>query len=233
MLMLTGLNDYDFIDFGCSKGGSIAYAAKAFGVPRGIGIDISPEKVEATRGAGFDAMLADARTLSAYPKAVSFVTMLDFLEHLPGLSDARTCILSASEVAKDFIFIRQPWFDSDGYLMSLGLKLYWSDWRGHPNAMTSLEFHNVLSRIPNIEDFRIYGRDPILDSDHPAVHPIGSPTDQHEWKAGTHDPKPAVPFDRPVFKQIMCIAILKGSSTTLEEVEAKLPWDTVVFASDA
>ena len=225
------LRDYDFIDFGCSKGGSIAFAKKAFKAKRGIGIDISPEKVAVARDAGFDAMLADARTLTAHPRAVSFVTMMDFLEHVPSVKDARTCIIAATTVARDFVFIRQPWFDTDGYLFSLGLKLFWSDWRGHPNAMTSLEIHNILSRHPNVERFRMYGSIPITSSADPAVHALTSPVDQHDWSAEIHPPKPHLHFDTPVYRQIVCIATLRGGSLAMEEIESKIRWDSVIFDS--
>ena len=57
------ISSYDFIDFGCSKGGSIEFAKKSFGVERGVGIDIDPAKVATARAAGHNAMIADARKL--------------------------------------------------------------------------------------------------------------------------------------------------------------------------
>lgn len=230
--MDLNLQDYDFVDFGCSKGGSIAYAQKTFKAKRGIGIDISETKVEATRAAGFEAILGDVRILSAHRNAVSFVTMLDFLEHLPGIKDAKTCIQSAADVARDFVFIRQPWFDSDGYLLSQNLKLYWSDWIGHPNAMTSLELHNILSRTRDVECFRIYGCGPVKGSEDLAIHSLSSPVDQHDFEQGKHPSKPIVDFDQPVFRQILCLATLKGSEMPLDTLEKMVPWSSLIYASD-
>lgn len=224
---------FDFIDFGCSKGGSIEFARKALGGTNGFGIDLSKAKVdEATRN-GFEAVCADVRELAAHERSVKFVTMLDFLEHLPSLSDARSCIASAALVASDFIFIRQPWFDSDGYLLSLGLKLYWSHWTGHPNAMSSLEFHNALSSTPRISNYRIYGRGLIKDSEDACVHPLSSPGDQHAWESERHPAKPHIRFKQPVYRQIMCIAALDGGSVSLNEVEKKVPFDETIFDSRA
>jgi hypothetical protein len=225
------LNAYDFIDFGCSKGGSIAFARRTFGVERGVGIDISQAKVDQARAAGFEAACMDARALNQNPRAVSFVTMVDFLEHLPSVRDAAVCIASGAEVARDFIFIRQPWFDADGYLFSLGLKLYWSDWQGHPNAMTTLEMYTILSRIPKVKHFRIYGRGLVKNSDDPAVHPLTSPIDQHDWSEDKHPPKPSVAFDRPIYRQIVCIAALEGGGASVPELEARTPFDAVIFDS--
>lgn len=227
--LVLGDGVFDFVDFGCSKGGSMAFAKKHLGGIRGVGIDLSADKVELTRSAGFDAFVLDVRELTRHPNSVRFVTMIDFLEHVPGVLDAQECIKSAIDVAREFIFIRQPWFDSDGYLFSKGLKLYWSDWRGHPNAMTSLELHSILSRQPKVDRFRIYARGRISDSSDASIHPLSSPIDQHHWDESKHDPKPIMKLEMPVFQQIMCIATLSGGSTQIEEIEKNVPFDDVLF----
>ncbi|AWC20843.1 N-acetylglucosaminyl-diphospho-decaprenol L-rhamnosyltransferase [Aminobacter sp. MSH1] len=212
-------NTYDHIDFGCSKGGSLEFARRKLGGARGLGIDLSKSKVDQTRAAGFDACIADATSLSLHPGAVRFVTMLDFLEHLPSVSNARGCISAACAVASEFVYIRQPWFDSDGYLFSQQLKLYWSDWTGHPNAMTSLEFHNIISNIPGVQRWRLFGVKRIDDSNHPAVHSLLSPKDQSVWEASKHPPKPSVKFSQPIFTQIACVVELTqhGLPSIVEE----------------
>lgn len=223
---------FDFIDFGCSKGGSLAFGHRKLGGENGVGVDLRQEKVELTRQAGFEAYVADARDLDLFPDAVRFATMIDFLEHLPGFADAANCIEAACSVAREFVFIRQPWFDSDGYLLSNGLKLYWSDWRGHPNAMSSLELFRIVSRIPRVKHWRIYARGPIGNSDDPAVLPAGSPIDQSHWNPGLHDPKPSVRFDQPVYRQIGCIALTLDEPEKFAELEMRAPWDAVLLASD-
>ena len=224
-------DEFDFIDFGCSKGGSLSFGKSRLGGKRGLGVDIAPAKVQQARAAGFDACLADVRKLSMHPGKVQFVTMIDFLEHVPSISDAARCVEAACTVASKFVFIRQPWFDSDGYLCSLGFKLYWSDWTGHPNAMTSLEFHRVMNRLPKVKRWRLYGRRPIRNSIDPAVHPLASPADQHEWVSGQHPPKPEVTFTQPVFSQIGCIAILQDNPDLLAELERRAKWDRMLFDS--
>jgi hypothetical protein len=230
---MLATDSYDFIDFGCSKGGSLAFGRDKLGGKNGLGIDRSEAKVEEAIKSGFQAVVGDARTFaSGSPKSVRFVTMIDFLEHLPGFQDAVACVRSACELSREFIFIRQPWFDSDSYLFSIGLKLYWSDWTGHPNAMTTLEFYRILTREPSVARFRLYGRGLIADSGDAAVHPLTSPVDQHDWKASQHVPKPVIRFEHPVYRQIMCIAILEGGSQEIEEIEQKLPFDQILYEFD-
>ena len=207
--LLSG--DYDFLDFGSSEGGSLRLAKSKLGGVRGIGIDRSIEKVRIARAKGFNVIEADALDLHGYPDAVSFVVMNHFLEHLPGTKEAKQCIEAASVVARDFIFIKHPWFDLDGELFRRGLKLYWSDWRGHPNHLTTLELHECISGIQGVDRWAIYGRDRIFDSIHSAVHPVQSPDEQHAWNTNTHPPKPAVEFDFPVYRETVCLIQMAGS----------------------
>src|SRR5690606_876666 len=126
---------YDFYDFGCSTGANIAYTNGVFPGLRGLGIDIAAPKVAAALGNGYDAVVFDILELPEC-KRVSFVTMSHFLEHLPSLSVARPIIAKAISVSRDFVMIRQPWFDADGELLRRGFKFYWSHWSGHRNKMT-------------------------------------------------------------------------------------------------
>jgi hypothetical protein len=207
------LSAYDFVDFGCSAGGSIAFARDHLGGRRGLGLDISPKKVEAAKAAGFDAEVADVTKLDPQETGtVRFAIMSHFLEHLPGRDTAQACIKSACDIAEDFVLIRQPYFDANGYLFSLGMKLYWSDWTGHSYHMQSIELHNVLSRLNDqhkILRFLIFFRSEIKDSSHAAVHPLSSPVDQHQWNPQLHNPKPDYKFTFPVYGETGAIILPK------------------------
>ncbi len=47
--MQVDLSAYDFVDFGCSSGDSIAFGKNHLGGHRGLGRDINPNKVGAAR----------------------------------------------------------------------------------------------------------------------------------------------------------------------------------------
>ncbi|MCA9020545.1 MAG: hypothetical protein KDA74_10405, partial [Planctomycetaceae bacterium] len=51
----------DFLDFGCSTGGSIAFAQKHLGGQNGVGIDIDANKVKKAQEAGLHAALYDIK----------------------------------------------------------------------------------------------------------------------------------------------------------------------------
>lgn len=99
---------YDYLDFGCSEGGSLSFARDVLGGRRGLGLDIDPQKVAKARSAGFEALQMDVTALQAYPNCTSFVTMTHFLEHLPGYHLAKKCVLSGITAARDFVVFRQP-----------------------------------------------------------------------------------------------------------------------------
>ena len=46
-------NNFDFLDFGCSKGGAIQWAKKYLNGKNGLGIDIDEKKLELASNAGF------------------------------------------------------------------------------------------------------------------------------------------------------------------------------------
>ena len=233
--MQIDLSAYDFVDFGCSHGGSLAFGKAQLGGNRGLGLDRDPARVEAARVAGFEAEVADFTRLDlGFIGTVRFVTISHLLEHLPGRDVARSCIQSACGIADEFVFIRQPYFDADGYLLSLRLKLYWSDWRGHPYHMTSLELNSVLTRLleeHRVSRFLLFFRTRIEASHHSAIHPIWSPPDQHGWEPNVHNPKPVHEFLFPVFRETGAI-VLTGSQSMNAEILKFLQSCTIVFDSD-
>jgi len=189
---LIANKDYRFLDFGCSTGSAIDLAYKIFGYSRpGLGLDINEKKISLAKENGHDAIAFDILKLPDR-EIVEFVTMAHFLEHLPSVSVADQIIRKAVTVARQFVFIRQPFFDSDGYLAKHGLKLYWSDWKGHSNKMTSLDFYLSLNRLKNeglLNSFAIHFKNKVASSEHQAIHPLGSPIDQHGYDSAIHPPK--------------------------------------------
>lgn len=208
-------NRFDHIDFGCSKGGSLAFAKKRFSGERGLGMDIVNAKVEATRKAGFDAICYDINKVPD-DKLVRFVIMSHFLEHVSSPTDVMAFIKKACVISRDFVYIQQPYFDADGYLFQKGFKLFWSDWTGHPNRMTSLELNLVLRdlRAAGLSmTYSIHAHHKIADSFDPAIHALGSAKDQHGFDSDVHPGKGDVmPFDDNVFSEIICLITFPGTN---------------------
>lgn len=204
---------FDYIDFGCSTGGSLLFSQRTLGGKRGLGIDCKQSKVESTRIAGFDAVNFNIHDIPDN-KLVRFVIMSHFLEHVPDPSDVKAFIRKACAISTDFVYIQQPYFDSDSYLARNGLKLFWSDWRGHPNRMTSLELLITLRdlRMEGIDiNYSIHFRRKIKNSDDRRIHSILSPIDQHEYEIGKHPEKPqTIKFVEPVYAEIIAMITMPG-----------------------
>lgn len=227
--------EFDGVDFGCSTGGSIEFAKIHFGAKNVLGIDIDPKKVQKTREKGYTALEGELTSFPELRHKVKFSILSHFLEHLPAVTTARDCIRSAINISEEFVYIQQPYFDADSYLFQHGLKLFWSDWHGHPNRMTVLEFHNYLSRFKDkgkIDSFVIYGYRDIKNSDDIAVHPLTSPEDQSAWDSSLHPTKPKqrIKFKFPVYHEIKVLISLKGDEV-ISDMEKKFKWSKVLFDS--
>ena len=200
--------DYDFIDFGASKGGCIDFAKARLGGKNGLGIDKDPTKIEQMRRLGYDCINADITELNLPCESVRFVTMSHFLEHLPNLDAVRRALKSAAEVASDFLFIQGPYFDADEYLAARELKFYWSDWHGHSCHLTSTQLASILDRLM-LREYVIMARRPVVDSDDTCIHPLESPRNQHHYMPGTHPHKPFLTFDRRLYREMVCLVRLR------------------------
>lgn len=232
---------FDFADFGCSNGGSLQLGIRRFGGQRGLGIDISDQKVSACVSQGLDAINYDIHRIPA-KKLFRFTLMSHFLEHIPVRKDVAAFLRRACDISTEFVFIQQPFFDCDGYLARHGLKLYWSDWKGHPNHMTSLDLWLLLREIQQSGEaitFSIFGRGKICSSDDHCIIPLGSPTDQHHYDLKKHPAKPpSIQFSELVCKELICIITLQGSDHAQHLTRYGMPGDfplalPEVNASDA
>jgi len=141
-----------------------------FNVTRGIGIDINPNKVSKTKEAGYEAVVADA-TLLTGSGSVSFVSMMNFLEHLPNLQMVEKVIVAASKVAADFIYIRNPSFEGMEWSETLGYQQYWWHWPFHPSKIKVSDLCDIFDRI-GLGPYTIRYVDKVTDTGHETVIPM-------------------------------------------------------------
>lgn len=192
--------EFGFIDGGCGAGGSLAYCERTFNRGRGLGLDASSQKVEQAIAAGHVAYLADLTEVELPKESVSFVSFLDFLEHLPDVATTKQVLAHTLPAARDFLFIRHPNFEETDYLASLDLKLDWTDWHGHRNMMTLAQLRQLLREL-DLGTPTILGQKPISDSGHRSIVPLDAPADTVGYDADRHGAKRAVRFERPIYSQ--------------------------------
>lgn len=182
------------------------FAKKYLGGVHGIGIDVDQAKVSEARRRGNRAISMDILDLPNQ-KLIDFVVMSHFLEHVP-LLESELYLEKAIRVAKKFVFIQQPFFDADSYLMSQGLRMYWSNWRNHVNNMTSYEIYRALARHQEsglISRFSIHLRKELADSSAEEIVPLNAPRDCQSYE-DSMGKKPFVAFSPPLFREILVIA---------------------------
>lgn len=219
------LSNYDFVDFGCSTGGSIKFAQAAFNGGAAVGIDIDPAKVEKTRAAGYDAVLADATDPQQFDGQVRFSILSHFLEHLPSYDMVVKSLETAIRISEDFVFVRQPWFDCDGDLFRNGLKLYWSDWHGHPMTLTSLQMFRAVRRALEsglAARATIYGYKPIVDTDDECVIPLNAPLNSSKYDPEIHGPKIQPPLPLDAYRELVLI-VAKTDPTITPTLLSRFP----------
>ncbi|MEX2553052.1 MAG: class I SAM-dependent methyltransferase [Actinomycetota bacterium] len=201
--------EYEFVDFGSSQGGSIDYCMRRFHARKGLGIDLGADEVAEIRSRGFDAIQGDVLDFRCPSGSFRFVSMMDFLEHLPNLQAVERALTTAKRVARDFLFIRHPTFDDEPYLNSIGLKQYWTDWSGHPSKITLAEYTQMFERL-ELSLYCLRFRTPAYDSADPVMLPLSAPPDQLKFDLDLHGPRPEVVFPRPVWGQLDIFVALRS-----------------------
>ncbi|AFZ50434.1 class I SAM-dependent methyltransferase [Dactylococcopsis salina] len=222
--------NYDYLDFGCSNGGSLKFGKSYLGGTKGLGVDINPDKVRQALENDLSAVVADVTELSQLDNVVRFVTLFHFLEHLSGFSAARNCLDAAITASSDFVLVRQPCFESDGYLFERGLKLYWSDWTGHPYAMTTLDFYKIIRGNPKVKAWGVYGRKPISHSKDLAIHPLASPRNQHAYDPAQHPAKPMLPLSANLFYEL--VVFIQTGNFDLTTLRGVMNIDHVIYETE-
>ena len=81
--------------------------------------------------------------------SVNYVTMMNFLEHLPSPQIAERAIDSAIRIASDFVFMLGPNFDHAHYLKKFAVRKYFSAWSGHTWEHTVQELRDIISKHKN------------------------------------------------------------------------------------
>lgn len=205
--MKIDVSQYDLVDFGCSDGASMEFAFKHLGCKTGLGVDIDPGKVEKTRALGYDAVVADLTRSDNFSGRARISILSHVLEHIPDIMLANQILNTATLISSEAVLVRQPWFDSDGLLMQMGVKPYWSDWPGgHTNHMSSLQMFLALKACLDkgqIASFSVWGHYPITSTADECLVPLESRPNRHKYDPEADAPKPEVPLEFDCFRELM------------------------------
>lgn len=202
----VNLSEYDFFDFGSNIGRSLAHCERHVG-GRGLGIDNDEKVVRRAQAEGAEVVFGDITNLPD-EKTVRYVSMFDFLEHLPDYDLALAMIDKASQVARDFILIRHPSFEDESYLRAIGFKQFWQDWpEAHPSHLLLSDLTDMLRSV-GANAIELEYVDPIWDSSHPSILPLDAPPHQMRYDPDLHGEKAHVTFTKPIHRQLRLKAYL-------------------------
>jgi hypothetical protein len=193
----------DFLDIGSSHGGALTWAEAVFGC-KGLGIDKDPRKVAKARSLGRNVAEMDATQLNFDDDSFAFSVSFDFLEHLPTHELVVKVLEETIRVSRDFCIFALPHFDNEVELRALGLKRYYTDWRGHTCHMTSDELNRIARRLGH--QYIVATAEEIWDSSDPSLLPLTAPEDQFFFDPAIHLGKPSVRLPRKRFyNRTICV----------------------------
>ena len=202
---------YEFIDLGCGSGRSIRDCRGRFEAGEGMGVEIDPEKVKAAREGGVDVIRADATALEV-EDVVRFVSMMDFLEHLPDLDAVEATLRSAGRAASEFLFISHPSFEGEEYLSKLGFRQYWWHWSGHPSHVRIADYRRIFDRL-GMTQYLVRFNELVEDSHHRSILTADMPKNQHEFDPSRHRERPYVRFEVPLWRYQEIFVRMPGMET--------------------
>ena len=206
----------DFIDIGCSAGGSFKLIQKKYGYKNGLAIDIEQAKVEKAKSNNVPAICLDAAKLGIFNNnACKLVSYVHMLEHLPNQELVKSIISSGIRVASDTVYIKGPMYYLD-YLKPLGFQFYWSHWRGHTYLIEPDEILEIVDEITKASCEKIEWShelnfiNKVNSSTDPCIHPINGHLDRHAYDSNIDPPKEMdVVFEKDIYREFELIITLK------------------------
>ena len=224
LIILIKYFNFNFIDFGSKNGGSIKYASKLFNLNNGIGIDILKnfEFISFRNNfLGLKTSILDLPNVELFDAVI----MSHFLEHISCRNIIEKMVTKSLDISKNIVFIQQPFFDENNYLLEHNLKFSYADWKGHPSLFTTFDFYILLKKLQLTKKFKfsIFYDYPIKSSDSNFIVNINEKFDTVLFDSEKSIKKNQIVFDRPIYKEIKILITKTGSdhSKYLKMIRAK------------
>ena len=201
-------NLIEFLDLGCGAGASYEYVRRHTDMRVGLSLDLSTDKIVQCRKVNDLAFAFDVARLPTAPRSVSSAFCMHFLEHVEDGATVFQIIEGALVACRDFLVVRQPYFDHDEALAALGCKTYWSDWSGHRTRLTRAMIDKLSVQLKTkriLDEVSIYGIDRIDHTSHSSILPLRAPPDQHDYDPAKHGAKPRTAIGGDCFREILAI----------------------------
>jgi SAM-dependent methyltransferase len=198
----------EFLDLGCGSGGSCEFVRRYTDMRVGLSLDLSDDKIVQCRKVNDLAFAYDVTTLPRVEGAVSSAFCMHFLEHVDTAANVFRIIELALTASRDFLLVRQPYFDHDDALARLGCHTYWSDWSGHKTKLSTAMIDDLATHLFGLgllQQVSISGIDRIESTSHATILPLDAESNQHHYDAERHGPKPIADINFDCFREIFVV----------------------------
>lgn len=206
--------EVEFIDVGCGDGRStIAVRKKLKVTGAALGIDRSGRRLPSSHG---DLIFNEADLLTLpNKKQYRFATLINVLPGAAGYAAAFDLLRKATIISRDFVYVSQPNFDCNSYLLRLGLKTYYSDASANRFQATSADYHRMARTLQEqglVQDFCIVESGRIRDASDETIHPVQTPPDSGPYDAAVHRYKADdIVFPDPIYRRLQIILTRKAA----------------------
>lgn len=196
----------DFLDLGSGSGRSYEYIRRLSGLRIGVSLDINPDKVAECRRINDLSFVYDIREVPYSFGAVSAAYMFNVLEQVPTDKAVLQVVQNALVASRDYVLIRQPYFDHDAALAERGFRSYWADWPTHRNRMDTAFLAGLARRCgPFAQRLRLFGIDRIKNSSSPHILPLAASAGQLGYDPGKHGGKTSEAFQFPSYREVLVL----------------------------
>lgn len=196
----------DFLDLGSGGGRSYEHVRRTTELKVGVSLDVAREKVIECRRVNDLSFVYDIRDVPYSFGAVSAAFMLNVLQQVAAEKAVLQVVQNALVASRDYVMIRQPFFDHDAALAERGFRSYWGDWSTQHSRMDVPFLAGLARRCgPFAERLRVFGIDRISDSMSPHILPLAAPPEQEGYDEAQHGGKTEVVFDFPSYREAMVI----------------------------
>ena len=200
-------NKLDFIDIGCSKGGSYRFIQKKFKYSNGIAIDIDSRKVKISLENKIPAIKLDASQMNIFnDNACYLISIVNVLQYLPNINTIENMLKESLRVASKTIYIKGPMYYED-YLSELGFHFFWSYWKGITYLIEPDTIISIMKKY-NINNYELNFQEKhrVLNSNNPCIHSINGLIDRHDYDETIDPPKKMdVVFEKKLYREFELI----------------------------
>jgi SAM-dependent methyltransferase len=225
------------LDIGCGDGRSTLAIASRLGLSGDVvGIDKHAARLPAEREANISFAAYDAMDLPN-KKLAQIATLLNVLPGLQGATQVQSMLRKAAILARDFVYVAQPQFDSSAYLIRRGFKTNYSDQSANRYQGTSADYFRMARTLLDeelIADFALMESERIRDSSDPVIHALQSAPESGPYDDTMHRYKQAgVSFSEPIYRRLHIVLCRKPAQLVpiVKRLRAAERVDSVIYST--